>query len=77
VAGRDRVEHEGLIGVFINSLVLRVDLGGDPSFRELLRRVRETALAAFTHQEVPFERLVQELDPSEAPAPPKHRRSSR
>jgi non-ribosomal peptide synthetase component F len=61
--GRLRPEHGGLIGFFINNLPLRARLDGDPTFREVLARVRSTTLEAHEHQEVPFERLVEELQP--------------
>ena len=63
IAGRNRVETEGLIGCFVNMLVLRTDLSGNLSFRELLARVRKVAIEAYAHQDLPFEKLVDALRP--------------
>jgi hypothetical protein len=68
IAGRGRVELEPLIGFFSNTVALRVRLDGDPTFRELLRRVKATALGAYEHQELPFEKVVEALAPPRNPS---------
>ena len=69
-AGRDRTELEALIGMFLNTLVMRLDLSGEPSFDELLARVRETTTGAFAHQRLPVEKLVETLDPERGASRP-------
>ncbi len=64
IANRNRSELEGLLGLFANTLALRADLSDRPTFRVLLQRVRETTLEAFAHQDLPFEKLVEELHPA-------------
>ncbi|HEX8139754.1 MAG TPA: condensation domain-containing protein [Pyrinomonadaceae bacterium] len=68
LANRTRAETAGLIGSFVNMVVLRANLAGDPSFLELLRRVREVCLSAYAHQDLPFEKLLKELNPQRDPS---------
>jgi non-ribosomal peptide synthetase component F len=64
IANRNRAEIENLIGCFLNVIVLRTDMSGNPSFRELLSRVREVTTAAYAHQDVPYEKVIDELAPA-------------
>jgi non-ribosomal peptide synthetase component F len=68
IANRTRVETEPLIGFFSNTIVLRADLSGNPSFREIVRRVRESAIGAYAHQDLPFEKIVEVLRPARDPS---------
>jgi non-ribosomal peptide synthetase component F len=63
ISNRSRTNIQGLIGYFVNTLVIRANLGGELTFREILRNVRQTALSAYEHQDLPFEKLVEELAP--------------
>ena len=63
IANRNRAEIEGLIGFFVNTLVMRTDTSGNPVFRELLKQVRKSTLDAYAHQDLPFEKLIMELQP--------------
>ena len=63
IANRNRDETEGLIGFFVNMLVMRTDLSGNPTFLDLLKRVKQMTLAAYQHQDVPFEQIIEMLQP--------------